>query len=61
MEVHFAKKKSDNFECGICNLVGGSLEKLELNLFTCEIYVWAECEVGSKRLSEIKERALEKH
>ena len=44
MEVHFAKKKADNFKCGICNLVGGSLEKLELNLFTCEIYVWAECE-----------------
>ena len=29
---------SENFECGLCDIVAKDLESLELHLFTCEMF-----------------------
>ena len=63
MEVHNGKYHTDIFECGICEYVAESEEKLELHLFTCEIYHCngsnGKCTAKDKSLSEMK-RHLEK-
>ena len=44
MEVQAGKCQTDNFECGLCEYTGNTLENLELHLVSCEIYECEECQ-----------------
>ena len=61
MEVHIGRAHSENYECGLCEFVAGDLEKLEIHLFTCEIYECHPCEIRYKTLSEVKHHVCEEH
>ena len=56
--VHEGKTHSGDFECGLCGFVAGTLEKLEIHLHTCEIYIC--CDI-CKNISEVKKHLKEKH
>ena len=38
MDVHIGKAHSNDYECGLCDLKLETSEKLEIHLFTCEIF-----------------------
>ena len=47
------------FECGLCGFEAIDLEKLELHLFTYEIFVCKSCEGRCKTISDIKKHLLD--
>ena len=59
LEVHAGKKHSGNFECGLCDFTGTSLENLELHQFTCEIYTC--CDLNYTEMGALKKHLNEKH
>ena len=61
MEVHAAKCCTDNFECGLCEFTGNTLEKLELHLLSCEIFECEECQLQSRFLKELKTNVESDH
>ena len=61
MDVHYGKKHSDSFECGICDYKAESYEQLEIHLFTCEIFKCRYCEFSEKNLSEFKRHTVKEH
>ena len=54
MEVHIGKTHADIFECGLCGYEVETLEKLDIHLFTCEVYICSKCDFLEKSLSEVK-------
>ena len=61
MEVHIGSVHNEHFECGLCDFVAGTVDALEMHLFTCEIYEYCECEVRYNTLAEMKHHVCEYH
>ena len=61
MEVHVGKCRTENFECGLCEYTGDTLEKLETHLVSCEIYECEECQFRSRFLKELKAHVEKDH
>ena len=61
MEVHVAKCKTENFECGLCEEVFVEEKALETHLRTCEIYECSFCWKRAKSLSDMKIHIQENH
>ena len=61
MEVHIVFAHCANFECGLCEFVGGDSETLKTHLFTCEIYECKECDFRYNTLAEVKHHVCEEH
>ena len=61
MHVHAGKAHSENYECGLCESIFNSLEKLETHLVTCEVYEFNHCYFTSKDISKIKVHVLKEH
>jgi hypothetical protein len=61
MEIHLGKCRIENFECGLCDKKFQDLDKLDLHLFTCEIYECGECYIRDTNLSNIKKHIQDTH
>ena len=61
MEVHVAKCRTENFECGLCEDIFMDIKDLEIHLRTCETYECSNCWKRLKNLSDIKSHIQEKH
>ena len=61
MEVHLGRAHSENLECGLCEFQVGNLEKLDLHLFTCEIYQCGNCDLKEKCTTELKKHSKIEH
>ena len=48
MEVHIGKEHTDRFECCLRGCIDDSLEKLETQLLTCEVFYCGECDERTK-------------
>ena len=58
MEVHLGICGSDSFECGLCETKFG---KLEIHLYTCEIFECRFCAERFRVLSERKKHMQKNH
>ena len=54
MRVHKSRKHSENFECQLCKHEVTDKEKLELHLFTCELFRCEKCDFECNSLCDIK-------
>ena len=61
MEVHIGKTHANIFECGLCSHKAETLEKLDIHLFTCEVYVCSKCDFLEKSLTDLKKHAKKEH
>ena len=61
MEVHIGKQKVQYYECGLCDFKFEELDRLNTNLFSCEIYECGECYYRHKNLREVKEHVRNGH
>ena len=61
MNVHYGKKHSDSFECGICDYKAETYEQLKIHLFTCEIFKCRDCDFSDKNLGEFKKHTVKEH
>ena len=61
MDVHIGKAHSNDYECGLCDLKLETSEKLEIHLFTCEIFQCDRCELKEKTLKVMKNHAEIEH
>ena len=58
MDIHVGRFHSDDFECGVCDVI---YENLETHLKTCEIFRCRNCGKLEKTLFELKEHIVERH
>ena len=61
MEVHRGKVHSEQFECGLCELIANDLENLETHLTTCEIYQCNSCDLSFRNLPDLKTHLQNEH
>ena len=63
MEVHVGKHHSDQFECGLCEHEGKTLDKLKTHLVTCEMFTCTHimCNLNFRTISNLKCHINEKH
>ena len=61
IEVHVAKCRTKNFECGLCEETFVKEVDLEIHLRTCETYECSNCWKRMKNLSDIKNHIETEH
>ena len=61
IEVHVAKCRTENFECGLCEETFVKGVDLEIHLRTCETYECSNCWKRMKNLGDIKNHIETQH
>ena len=61
LQVHIGRQNSGNFECGLCDYVGNTLENLETHHLTCEVYTCKWCKESFYNLNNVKDHLKAKH
>ena len=61
LQVHIGKQHSGNFECGLCDYAGNTLDNLETHYLTCEVYTCKRCTESFYNLSNVKDHLKAKH
>ena len=61
MEVHLGKTHTDAFECGLCYFKAETTDKIDIHLFTCEVYKCSKCDFRGRNLSDLKKHVKKEH
>ena len=61
MDVHSGKFHSKKFVCGLCDYEAGSLENLDMHLFTCEMFECCRCDDRMLKLADLKDHIRSAH
>ena len=61
IEFHMGKLHMENLECWLCKFKSETLEKLETDIFTCEICQCMKRKLRVKTLSDMKRHVEKEH
>ena len=61
LDVHHGKNHNPNFECGLCDYLGKTLEKFEMHLTTCEAYICMACNFRGRFIADIRTHMRKEH